>query len=103
MRRHLGADYFKSQEIDLLCERFKAKGGDAHYIPLHSEVAEALPDSAQPFSTSLLYLSPGDTRGSHEDLHAMGKLRSKVVEKRIRMKELFQDFDSLRKRFCALC
>lgn len=92
---------FKPQEIDLLCERFKTKGGDIHYMALHNEIAEVLPDPAQPFPTSPLYLRPDDTRWSHEDLHVVDKLRSKVAEKRIRMKEFFQDFDPLRKGFCT--
>jgi len=91
----------RPEDLDLICERFKTKGGDIHYMSLHNEVAEVLPDPAQPFPTSPLYLRPDDTRWSHQELHAVDKIKSKVAEKRIRLKEFFQDFDPLRKGYCT--
>mmetsp|Transcript_84840 Transcript_84840/g.245299 ORF Transcript_84840/g.245299 Transcript_84840/m.245299 type:complete len:497 (-) Transcript_84840:59-1549(-) len=88
-------------DLDLICDRFRTKGGDIHYMALHNEVAEVLPDPSQPFPTSPLYLRPDDAQWSHQELHVVDKVRSKVAEKRMRLKEFFQDFDPLRKGFCS--
>jgi len=61
-----------------------------------------LPDPAQPFPTSPLYLRPDDTQWSHQSIRAVARIQSKVVEKRIRLREFFQDFDALRKGLCSV-
>lgn len=90
-----------ADEIELLCQRFSTQSGDVHFIALHNEVAEVLPDPAQPFPTSPLFLRPDDTQWSHSEASAVDRIRCKVVEKRARMREFFQDFDPLRKGFCT--
>jgi len=89
------------EEIDLICERFTTKTGDFHYMALHNEVAENMPDAEQPFPTSPLFLRPDDTVWSHTEVHAVDRIKAKVAEKRVRVKEFFQDFDPLRKGFCS--
>jgi len=88
-------------DLELLCDRYSTKGGDIHFMALHNEVSEVLGDPEQPFPTSPLHLRADGTRWSHQDLPVVKKIMSKVVEKRVRLKEHFQDFDPLRKGFCT--
>jgi len=90
-----------SDDLELLCERYTTKGGDIHFMALHNEVSEVLGDPAQPFPTSPLHLRPDGTKWSHTELPVVRKIMSKVVEKRCRLKEHFQDFDPLRKGYCT--
>jgi len=45
---------------------------------------------------------PCTAEWSHKKLSPVKKLQSKVVEKRVRLYEHFQDFDGLRKGFCSI-
>jgi Ca2+-binding EF-hand superfamily protein len=90
-----------SDDLELICDRYATKGGDVHFMALHNEVSEVMGDPAQPFPTSPLHLRPDGTKWSHSDLPVVRKIMSKVVEKRCRLKEHFQDFDPLRKGFCT--
>jgi len=88
-------------DIELLCDRYATTGGDIHFMALHNEVSEVLGDPEQPFPTSPLHLRPDGTKWSHMELPVVQKIMAKVVEKRIRLKEHFQDFDPLRKGYCT--
>lgn len=88
-------------DLELLCERYSSsKAGDVHFMALHNEVAEVLPSPEQPFPTSPLHLRPDNTRWARHETSVVQRLQAKVVEKRIRLKDHFQDFDPLRKGTC---
>mmetsp|Transcript_3357 Transcript_3357/g.7696 ORF Transcript_3357/g.7696 Transcript_3357/m.7696 type:complete len:496 (+) Transcript_3357:78-1565(+) len=95
-------------DLDLLAERYRVGGpectatGDVHFMALHNDVTEALNHEMPPFPRSDLYLKSDGTEWSHHRLHPVEKLQSKVVEKRLRLYEHFQDFDALRKGVCTV-
>lgn len=95
-------------ELDLLAERYRVGGpegtasGDVHFMALHNDVSEAMQHEMPPFPRSDLFLKPDDTEWSHNRLHPVMKIQSKVVEKRVRLYEHFQDFDALRKGVCTV-
>lgn len=88
-------------DIDLLCEKFRTPSGDIHYMALHNEVSEVADPKPEPFPTSPLHLRPDETQWAHGSIGVVDRIRAKVVEKRMRLKEHFQDFDALRKGFCT--
>jgi len=88
-------------DIEVICERYATERGDVHFIALHNDISEVLPDPQQPFPTSPLLLRPDGTRWSHQALPVVKKICAKVVEKRCRLREHFGDFDALRKGYCT--
>lgn len=90
------------QEMNVLVERYRTKSGDVHFQALHNDVSNVMSTEPPPFPRSDLVLRGDHTEWSHQELTAVDKLRSKVVEKRIRLYEQFQDFDPLRKGFCTV-
>mmetsp|Transcript_87201 Transcript_87201/g.244686 ORF Transcript_87201/g.244686 Transcript_87201/m.244686 type:complete len:489 (-) Transcript_87201:599-2065(-) len=93
---------FSEKEMNILVERYTTKKGDVHYQALHNDIAEVLPTEAPPFAQSTLVLRPDQAEWSQAELGPVEKLKAKVVEKRIRLYEQFQDFDPLRKGFCTV-
>jgi len=93
---------FSEEDMNLLTHHFSTDKGDVAFKALHDCVSEVLQHSEQPFPQSPLIVRPDDTEWDHHSLHPQEKLQSKVVEKRVRLKEHFQDFDPLRKGFCTI-
>jgi len=99
---------FSEADLNLLAERYRVGGpertssGDVHFQALHNDVMEALNHEMPAFPRSDLYLKQDDTEWSHHRLHPVAKLQAKVVEKRVRLQEHFQDFDALRKGVCTV-
>merc|ERR1719148_446515 len=87
-------------DIDYLIFRYQTPGGDVHFQAIHNDVSEVLAPEPPPFPTSHLFLKPDGTQWDHMTLSPMRKIQSKVVERRVRLTEYFQDFDPLRKGFC---
>merc|ERR1719171_2751683 len=53
-----------------------------------------------PFPESKLFTRYDPTQFSHQQLVVVQKIQARVVERRLRLVEHFQDFDPLRKGFC---
>lgn len=95
-------DRFKSEDIQLLADAYGTENGDVHYQALHNAIADLSGPKEQPFARSDLNLKHDYTEWTHSGLSPMEKLRSKVVETRVRLREHFQDFDALRKGTCTV-
>lgn len=93
---------FSEEDIRLIAERYMTESGDVYYLALHKEVSEVMSTVPQPFPRSDLTLRPDHAAWSHRTLHTVSKIQAKVVEKRVRLYEHFQDFDALRKGFCTV-
>uniref|UniRef100_A0A7S1MEB6 EF-hand domain-containing protein n=1 Tax=Alexandrium catenella TaxID=2925 RepID=A0A7S1MEB6_ALECA len=95
-------------DLNMLAERYRVGGpegtsaGDVHFMALHNDISEAMTHEMPPFPRSDLFLKPDDTEWSHQRLHPVQKIQSKVVERRVRLYEHFQDFDPLRKGVCTV-
>eukprot|EP00927_Polykrikos_kofoidii_P012517 TRINITY_DN1539_c0_g1_i4.p1 TRINITY_DN1539_c0_g1~~TRINITY_DN1539_c0_g1_i4.p1 ORF type:complete len:339 (+),score=61.53 TRINITY_DN1539_c0_g1_i4:123-1019(+) len=86
----------------VLVERYKTKTGDVHFQAMHNDVSKVMSTDPPPFPQSQLVLREDLTEWSQQELTPVDKIRSKVVEKRMRLYEQFQDFDPLRKGFCTV-
>jgi hypothetical protein len=86
--------------VQLIIDRYTTPQGDVHYMQLHNDVKEIVDNSPPPFPTSPLVIRPDAAKWSQHQLTAVEKIQAKVVEKRVRLCEHFQDFDPLRKGFC---
>jgi len=93
---------FSEEEIDLMIQRYATEQGDIHFQALHNDVSQVLSTEMPPFPTSEFHPRADHSEWSHHYLDPVAKLQSKIVEKRIRMFEFFQDFDALRKGFCTI-
>jgi len=92
---------FNPKDLGLLVDRYSTDDGNVHFQSLHNDISEVMNHEAPPFPKSELYLKPDETEWAHHSITVPDKLRSKVVEKRMRMRDYFQDFDTLRKGFCS--
>jgi len=86
--------------VDLICDRYAAEGGDVHYMVLHNDVTELLDEAVEHVPSSPLHIRPDDAEWAFDSMPILKRVTAKVVEKRMRLKEVFQDFDPLRKGFC---
>lgn len=93
---------FSEGEMQIIVERYRTKDGDVHFQAIHNDISEVLSTELQPFPTSPLFVRPDSTQWSHDSMSPVQKIQAKVVEKRLRMYEHFQDFDPLRKGFCSV-
>eukprot|EP00811_Abedinium_folium_P030962 NODE_4999_length_1821_cov_13.064345.p1 GENE.NODE_4999_length_1821_cov_13.064345~~NODE_4999_length_1821_cov_13.064345.p1 ORF type:complete len:517 (+),score=181.25 NODE_4999_length_1821_cov_13.064345:66-1553(+) len=93
---------FSEDDLNLLIDRYTTENGDFHFQALHNEVSEVVSDEPQPFPRSDHNPRPDTNEWSHHRLTPVQKLQAKVVEKRVRLYEHFQDFDALRKGHCTV-
>lgn len=89
-------------DIHLIMERYKTDKGDIHFQALHNDVSAVMDTDPPPFPTSPLHLRPDETEWAHTEMNPVVKIKSKVIEKRIRLFEHFQDYDPLRKGYCTV-
>jgi len=89
------------EDVILLIERYTTPGGDIHFQQMHNDISEQMSTAPQPCPKSDLVLRPDTNSWSQQQLSAAQKVQAKVVEKRVRLKEHFQDFDPLRKGWCS--
>jgi len=89
------------EEMDILMERYTTKNGDIHFGALHHDVTEVYHSHSLEFPRSTLFLRPDHTEWDHHSLTPVQKIQAKVVERRIRLRDLFQDFDPRRTSHCT--
>ncbi|CAE8636777.1 unnamed protein product, partial [Polarella glacialis] len=89
------------EDIELLADKYMTEQGDIHFMAMHNDISEVTSHEAPPFPRSDLILKPDHSEWSQSRITAVDKIRSKAVEKRVRLYEHFQDFDPLRKGFCT--
>jgi len=93
---------FSEEDLAVLIQRYSTDAGDFHFQSLHNDISEGAASDPQPFPRSDLALRRDVNEWSHHHLSPVEKLQAKVVEKRVRLHEHFQDFDALRKGFCTV-
>jgi len=105
-RRCFPFEGFTEEELDILVNRYTDRGRSVlngiHYQALHDDVMDrvnAPPDP--PFPRSDLVIRPDGSRWTAEDYTPEEKVQAKVVEKRIRIREWFTDYDPLRKGYAT--
>ena len=91
---------FPLEDVELLANNYMTDKGDVHFMAMHNDISEVSSHEPPPVPRSDLILKPDDSEWSQGLYTIVDKLRAKVVEKRIRIKEYFQDFDNLKKGFC---
>mmetsp|Transcript_22150 Transcript_22150/g.52655 ORF Transcript_22150/g.52655 Transcript_22150/m.52655 type:complete len:491 (+) Transcript_22150:55-1527(+) len=92
---------FPPEDVELLANNYMTNKGDVHFMAMHNDISEVSNHEPPDFPRSDLILKPDNAEWSQSRFTVVDKLRAKVVEGRIRIKEYFQDFDPLRKGFCA--
>merc|ERR1719191_768821 len=93
---------FDQQEMDLLIDHYLTPQNLVHYGQLDEDIAEHLSLQVDvPFPTSELIKRPDAVEWTHQQLNVVEKIQARVVERRLRLTEHFQDFDPLRKGFCT--
>jgi len=93
---------FTEEEVELLADRYTClPGDDVNFQAIHNDISEVLSPEPPPCPKSDLYLKADETMWDHMMLNPVKKIQSKTVEKRVRLREWFKDFDPLRKGFCT--
>eukprot|EP00931_Biecheleriopsis_adriatica_P004447 TRINITY_DN106114_c0_g1_i1.p1 TRINITY_DN106114_c0_g1~~TRINITY_DN106114_c0_g1_i1.p1 ORF type:complete len:493 (+),score=131.50 TRINITY_DN106114_c0_g1_i1:78-1556(+) len=90
---------FSPEDVELLANHYLTEKGDVHFMAMHNDISEVTDHEAPPFPTSPLYLKPDHSTWSQSRHSVVDKIRSKVVEKRVRLVDYFRDFDPLRKGY----
>lgn len=98
-----GDQDFAPFEVDRICDRYRDVNGNIDYRSLHEEVTD--PEDIvldAPIPTSLYIPPPSENARawSSANYSILERVTAKVIEKRVRLLEYFQDFDNLRKGFC---
>jgi len=97
-----GTQDFSTYEIDRICARYRDVNGNIDYRALHEEVtdpADTILDAPIPTS---IYIPPAESTKrawSSANYSILERITAKVIEKRVRLLEYFQDLDHLRKGF----
>jgi len=94
---------FAEDEVELLVARYKTRDGSVNYLALSEDISDANVNFEPTIPTSPGVLRKDDATWEHDDVHVIQKLRSMVVERRIRINDLFRDYDRLRKGKCTYC
>lgn len=93
---------FSEEEINLVIQRYHTDRGDFNFQALHDDISEVLPSEAPPFPTSEFIKRPDCSDWAHDTVDPLEKIQAKIVEKRVRVRDLFLDYDPLRKGFCTV-
>jgi len=93
---------FTQEEVNVLADHYTTDGGDVHFQSLHTDVSEVGNNEPPPFPRSDFIPRPDDCEWTQNRLSPVEKLSAKIVEKRVRITESFQDFDALRKGYCTV-
>lgn len=91
---------FPLEDVEILANNYMTDKGDVHFMAMHNDISEVSSHEPPPVPRSDLVLKPDESEWSQGLYSIVDKLRAKVVEKRVRIKEYFQDFDHLKKGFC---
>jgi len=105
-RRSFPFEGFTVEEMDILVDKYTDKQRSAlngiNYLCLHHDVMDRIvapPDP--PFPRSDLVIKPDTSEWTSSDYTPEEKVQARVVERRIRIREWFSDYDPLRKGYCT--
>jgi Ca2+-binding EF-hand superfamily protein len=93
---------FTEEELDYLVDQYSNDCGDVYYNAMINAVAEVPCTEMKLPEQKGLSGVVTETRWSHQMLGPMEKIRSRVVERRVRLNQQFRDFDALRKGCCTV-
>eukprot|EP00434_Breviolum_minutum_P010930 symbB.v1.2.009636.t1/scaffold617.1/size180324/2 len=82
---------FPPEDVELLAKNYMTNKGDVHFMAMHNDISEVTSHEPPDFPRSDLVLKPDESEWSQSRYTVVDKLRSKVVEGRIRIKEYFQE------------
>merc|ERR1719316_1781347 len=86
---------FEEEELNLLMDHYATDNGDIHFQQLHEDVSEHVSTDPPTFPTSDLVLRNDHAAWSQQKLSVVQKVQARVVERRVRLVEHFQDYDAL--------
>jgi len=91
---------FSEYEVNRICERYKDVNGNINYRALHDEVTDPTDVVLEPPVPTSFFVPPSKDKArqwSSANYSILERITAKVIEKRVRLLEYFQDFDNLRK------
>lgn len=91
---------FDREEIEIIIDHYLTDEGFVHFGQLHEDISEHLTTDPPSFPVSELIKRHDPHEWSQQLIGVAEKIQAKVVERRLRLVEHFQDFDPLRKGFC---
>jgi len=92
---------FDKDEVDLIIDHYLTEDNLVHFGKLHEDMAEMQGGVDVPCPKSELIKREDPVEWTHQQLNVAHKIQARVVERRLRLTEHFQDYDPLRKGFCT--
>jgi len=93
---------FDPADVDVLIDHYLTPENLVHYGRLDEDIAEHMAlEGDVPYPKSELLKRDDPCSWTHHGLNVVEKIQAKVVERRLRLAEHFQDYDPLRKGFCS--
>eukprot|EP00746_Dinoflagellata_sp_MGD_P162486 gnl/MRDRNA2_/MRDRNA2_90068_c0_seq1.p1 gnl/MRDRNA2_/MRDRNA2_90068_c0~~gnl/MRDRNA2_/MRDRNA2_90068_c0_seq1.p1 ORF type:complete len:512 (+),score=90.87 gnl/MRDRNA2_/MRDRNA2_90068_c0_seq1:79-1536(+) len=94
---------FDNSDMDLLIDHYLTPENLVHYGRLDEDISEHMSASVNvPVPESTLVKRDDPIEWTHHELNVVEKIQARVVERRLRLSEHFQDYDTLRKGFCTV-
>lgn len=91
---------FEREEVELLIDHYLTDNGLVHFGQLHEDIAEHLTTDPPTFPKSELIKREDPSEWSQQMTGVAERIQARVVARRVRLMEHFQDFDPLRKGYC---
>lgn len=91
---------FTLEEIELIAKHYMTAEGDVHFMALTNDISSSEISNQPVPDKPRGQTQPQGIEWSQSRFSPVDLLRSRVVEKRVRVKEHFQDFDPLKKGVC---
>lgn len=94
---------FDKDDLDLLIDHYLTEQNLVHYGQMDEDISEHMSAyEAPPVPKSDLIKRDDPADWTHQSLGVVHKVQARVVERRLRLTEHFQDYDNLRKGFCNI-
>jgi Ca2+-binding EF-hand superfamily protein len=94
---------FDQQDMDLLIDHYLTPENLVHFARLDEDIADHMSSFVDvPYPKSELLKRDDPVSWTHHQLSVVEKVQARVVERRLRLSEHFQDYDGLRKGFCTI-
>jgi len=96
---------FSEPEMQLLLQRYRDEKypDQINYQALHDAVTDNIKHQNQEaLPRSDFHPRPNNLTWTQDDISAVERIQARIVERRVRPRQYFQDFDPLRKGYCSI-
>lgn len=96
---------FSEPEMQMILQRYRDESypDQINYQALHDAVTDNIKHkNKEELPTSDFIPRPNNLTWTQDDISAVERIQARIVERRVRPRQYFQDFDPLRKGYCSM-